>query len=138
CHVYVDSAADLAMAEQIALNAKVQRPGVCNAMETLLVHQSIAPSFLPPLAERLDEYRVEIRGDDATLRILEGRDRLKPATEADYGTEYNDFILNVRVVEDLRAAIEHINRFGSGHSDSIVTRDEAAARQFLAEVDSAA
>ena len=138
CHVYVDAAADPAMAEQIALNAKVQRPGVCNAMETLLVHQAIAPTFLPALAQRLAEYHVEIRGDDSTLKLLEGREKLKSATEEDYATEYNDFILNIRVVNDLRQAIDHINHYGSGHSDSIVTTDEPAARQFLAQVDSAA
>ena len=138
CHVYVDAAADPAMAEQIALNAKVQRPGVCNAMETLLVHQAIAPTFLPALAQRLAEYHVEIRGDDSTLKLLEGREKLKSATEEDYATEYNDFILNIRVVNDLRQAIDHINQYGSGHSDSIVTTGEPAARQFLAQVDSAA
>jgi glutamate-5-semialdehyde dehydrogenase len=135
CHVYVDEAADLQMAEQIVLNAKVQRPAVCNAMETLLVHRSNAAAFLPKVAERLNEYHVEIRGDAAAAKILP---TVKPATNQDYSTEYNDFIMNVRVVDDLSQAIEHINRFGSAHSDSIVTRDEARASRFLNEVDSAA
>ena len=138
CHVYVDEAADLQMAEKIALNAKVQRPAVCNAMETLLVHRAIAPEFLPRLAEKLAEYRVEIRGDEQSLKLLAGKPNLKPARDEDYFTEYNDFILNVRIVEGLDQAIEHINHYGSAHSDSIVTSNEKRARQFLAEVDSAA
>ena len=135
CHVYVDDRADLKMAEEIVLNAKVQRPAVCNAMETLLVHGQIAPGFLRQIAPRLKEYNVELRGDDATRSILEN---VKPATEADYATEYHDFIMNVRVVNGVKEAIAHINQFGSAHSDSIVTVDEQRAQQFLAEVDSAA
>jgi glutamate-5-semialdehyde dehydrogenase len=135
CHVYVDDRTDLKMAEEIVLNAKVQRPAVCNAMETLLVHAAIAPTFLPGLTQRLQEHRVEIRGDSATARILPN---VKPATDTDYGTEYNDFIMNVRVVDGVKQAIDHINHFGSAHSDSIVTTDESRAREFLAEVDSAA
>jgi glutamate-5-semialdehyde dehydrogenase len=135
CHVYVDEGADLEMAEQIVLNAKVQRPAVCNAMETLLVHRSNAAAFLPKLAARLSDYHVEIRGDAATSKVI--RD-VKPASDQDYSTEYNDFIMNVRVVDDVGQAIDHINRFGSAHSDSIVTRDEARASRFLNEVDSAA
>lgn len=135
CHVYVDDRADLKMAEEIALNAKVQRPAVCNAMETLLVHASVAERFLPKLGERLKEYRVEIRGDEATQKLLP---EAKLATEKDYETEYNDFVLNVRVVPGVKEAIAHINRHGSAHSDSIVTADESRASQFLAEVDSAA
>jgi glutamate-5-semialdehyde dehydrogenase len=136
CHVYVDDKADLKMAAEIALNAKVQRPAVCNAMETLLVHSAIASKFLPELGERLTGYNVELRGDEATRRILGAS--VKTATDADYSTEYNDFILNMRVVDDVTQAIEHINRFGSAHSDSIVTADESRAQKFLAEVDSAA
>jgi glutamate-5-semialdehyde dehydrogenase len=136
CHVYVDEKADLAMASEIALNAKVQRPAVCNAMETLLVHSTVAPKFLPAFSERLAGYNVELRGDESTRRILGST--VKPATEADYTTEYNDFILNIRVVDDLAQAIEHINHFGSAHSDSIVTADENRAQKFLAEVDSSA
>jgi glutamate-5-semialdehyde dehydrogenase len=135
CHVYVDDQADLKMAEEIVLNAKVQRPAVCNAMETLLVHGQIAPKFLRTLAARLKEYNVELRGDEVTRWIIE---KAKPVTEADYSTEYNDFIMNVRVVDGLKQAIDHINQYGSAHSDSIVTADEQRAQQFLAEVDSAA
>jgi glutamate-5-semialdehyde dehydrogenase len=135
CHVYVDERADLGMAEEIALNAKVQRPAVCNAMETLLVHSAAAERFLPRLAGRLEEYKVELRGDEAARRIL--GEAVKRATETDYTTEYNDFVLNIRVVDDLGQAIEHINTFGSAHSDSIVTADESRAQRFLAEVDSA-
>ena len=106
--MYVDEKEDAAMAEEITLNAKVQRPGVCNAMETLLVHASIAPTFLPKLTERLKEHRVEIRGDEAAGKILGAA--VKRATDADYATEYNDFIMNLRVVDGLGQAIEHINR----------------------------
>ena len=135
CHVYVDDRADLKMAEEIVLNAKIQRPAVCNAMETLLVHSSIADKFLPKLAPRLKEYRVEVRGDDATAKFVPDAKR---ATETDYATEYNDFIMNVRVVDGIQQAIAHINQYSSAHSDSIVTADESRASQFLAEIDSAA
>jgi glutamate-5-semialdehyde dehydrogenase len=134
CHVYVDDRADLKMAEEIVMNAKVQRPAVCNAMETLLVHSSMAEKFLGTLGARLKEYRVELRGDETTRRILPDA---KAATEKDWETEYNDFIMNVRVVDGIKSAIDHINKHGSAHSDSIVTADEARASQFLAEVDSA-
>lgn len=135
CHVYVDDRADLKMAEEIVMNAKVQRPAVCNAMETLVVHSAVAEKFLNTVSARLKEYRVELRGDDATRRILP---EAKSATEKDWETEYNDFIMNVRVVDGIKSAIDHINKYGSAHSDSIVTADEARASQFLAEVDSAA
>ncbi len=145
CHVYVDSEADLAMAEKIAMNAKVQRPAVCNAMETLLVDKGIAAQFLPEIALKLAAHHVELRVDDTTRKILEnqphqasGKQTLRVATDQDYFTEYNDYILNVRVVDGVEAAIRHINHYGSSHSDSIVTRDESRARRFLAEVDSAA
>jgi glutamate-5-semialdehyde dehydrogenase len=142
CHVYVDAAADLKMAEDIALNAKVQRPAMCNAMETLLVDKAVAGTFLPQVAQKLAEKDVELRTDDSTRTILDSKLKaknlkLKTATEQDWFTEYNDYILNVRVVDGLQQAIDHINHYGSAHSDSIVTRDEAHARQFLAEVDSA-
>ena len=142
CHVYVDADADLAMAEAIGLNAKLQRPGVCNAMETLLVHAAVAETFLPPFAKQLAAKQVELRCDAASLGILTARLApgtlpLKAAADQDYFTEYNDYILNVRVVDGVRVAIEHINHYGSAHSDSIVTRNEAHAKQFLAEVDSA-
>ena len=135
CHVYVDERADLNMAEAIVLNAKVQRPAVCNAMETLLVHPAIAPEFLPRIAEKMFEYRVEMRADEQGRALLPNA---KAAADADYFTEYNDFIMNIRFVNDVNEAIAHINHYGSAHSDAIVTADEARARQFLAEVDSAA
>ena len=142
CHVYVDGEADLKMAEEIAFNAKVQRPAVCNAMETLLVDKTVASQFLPVLAQRLAEKQVEIRADAEAEAILHSALRtsqsaLKRATDQDWFTEYNDYILNVRVVDGVRQAVDHINHFGSAHSDSIVTRDEARAQQFLNEVDSA-
>jgi glutamate-5-semialdehyde dehydrogenase len=143
CHVYVDGEADLKMAEEIALNAKVQRPAVCNAMETLLVDHKVAGVFLPAIARRLGDKKVELRVDAETEAILKSEVRspkseVKRATEEDWFTEYNDYILNVRVVEGVRQAIDHINHYGSSHSDSIVTRNEACANRFLGEVDSAA
>ncbi len=143
CHVYVDGEADLKMAEEIALNAKVQRPAVCNAMETLLVDRKVAPAFLPAVAQRLSEKKVQLRVDADAEGILNSSLRnphseVRRAAEQDWFTEYNDYILNVRVVDGVRQAIDHINHYGSAHSDSIVTRNEARAQQFLAEVDSAA
>jgi glutamate-5-semialdehyde dehydrogenase len=143
CHVFVDADADLKMAGEIALNAKVQRPAVCNAMETLLVDKAIAAQFLPQISERLDEKHVELRCDENALALLKSKienrkSKIKPAAEQDFYTEYNDYILNVRVVDGVKAAIDHINQYGSAHSDSIVTKNEAHAKQFLAEVDSAA
>jgi glutamate-5-semialdehyde dehydrogenase len=139
CHVFVDADADLKMAEEITMNAKVQRPGVCNAMETLLVDKTIAKTFLPQMAQKLADKDVEFFTDDATREILQpGTFNLQLATEQNWFTEYNDYILNIRVVDDVRAAIDHINFYGSAHSDSIITKNEAHARQFLAEVDSAA
>jgi glutamate-5-semialdehyde dehydrogenase len=143
CHVFVDADADLQMAGEIVMNAKVQRPAVCNAMETLLVDQSVAEKFLPDIAGRLFEKHVEIRGDEQTLKLLHAgsaahhASRLRPASEQDFFTEYNDYILNVRIVDGVKAAVDHVNYYGSAHSDSIVTRNEAHARQFLNEVDSA-
>jgi glutamate-5-semialdehyde dehydrogenase len=142
CHVFVDAEADFKMAEDIALNAKVQRPAVCNAMETLLVDKSVAPQFLPQMAQKLVEKKVELRVDDKTREILTSQipayaSHLKTATEQDWFTEYNDYILNVRVVDGVKQAIDHINHYGSAHSDSIVTKNEAHAKQFLHEVDSA-
>jgi glutamate-5-semialdehyde dehydrogenase len=142
CHVYVDADADLKMAEAIALNAKVQRPAVCNSMETLLVDRKVAGVFLPAIAQQLGEKKVQLRADAEAEAILNSALRtpysaLQRATEQDWFTEYNDYILNVRVVDGVRQAIDHINHYGSAHSDSIVTRDEVRARQFLGEVDSA-
>ena len=139
CHIFVDAAADLVMAGDIVMNAKVQRPGVCNAAETLLVDRPVAQTFLPQIAQRLAEKGVRFFADDATRQILAPSAlNLQPATEVSWSTEYNDYILNIRVVDGVGAAIDHINQYGSGHSDSIVTADEARARQFLAAVDSAA
>lgn len=141
CHVFVDRDADLQMAESIALNAKLQRPGVCNAMETLLVDKTVAAQFLPLVAAKLAEKQVELRADESALpqlSTLNYQPQPKAATEQDWSTEYNDYILNVRVVDGVQAAIEHINHYGSAHSDSIVTKNEQTAKQFLAEVDSAA
>jgi len=135
CHVYVDDQADLAMAEKIAFNAKVQRPGVCNAMETLLVHKSVAAAFLPKIAQAYEAAKVEIRGDEPTRALVP---TALPATEEDWRTEYLDLVVSVRVVDSLDQAIEHINRYGSGHSDSIVTQDQQHAEHFLKAVDSAA
>jgi glutamate-5-semialdehyde dehydrogenase len=142
CHVYVDKDADLKMAEEIAFNAKCQRPAVCNAMETLLVDATVAEKFLPIIAARFNEKRVEMRTDDTARKIIESSPShlshpIRPATEQDFHTEYNDYIVNIRVVGGVQQAIDHINRYGSAHSDSIVTRDEKRAEQFLAEVDSA-
>ena len=143
CHVFVDADADLKMAGEIAMNAKVQRPAVCNAMETLLVDQAVAEKFLPAIAQKLCEKHVELRVDEKTREVLNSQPstlnpQLRMATEQDFYTEYNDYILNVRVVDGVKAAIDHINQYGSAHSDSIVTKNEAHAKQFLAEVDSAA
>lgn len=135
CHVFVDKSADLAMAETIVINAKCQRPGVCNAMETLLVHRDVAEKFLPLVAKALREKGVELRGDERTRGVL-GRD-VKPATDEDWVTEYLDLILSIRVVDTLEEAVEHIETHGSHHTDTIVTADEKAAHQFFAAVDSA-
>ena len=139
CHVFVDANADLKMAEEIVMNAKVQRPGVCNAAETLLVDKTVAKTFLPAVAQKLAAKNVKFFTDDATREILQPATfNLQPATEQNWFTEYNDYILNIRVVDGVRAAIDHINHYGSAHSDSIVTKNAAHAQQFLAEVDSAA
>ncbi|MCD6083601.1 glutamate-5-semialdehyde dehydrogenase [Candidatus Aerophobetes bacterium] len=135
CHVYVDEEADLKMAEKIAFNAKVQRPGVCNAMETLLVAEKIADKFLPVVIRKLQEAGVEIRGDEKTCKISPN---VKRATEEDWSTEYLDLILSVKVVSGIDEAIAHINRYGSHHSDAIVTNSYIKSRKFLREVDSAA
>ena len=143
CHVFVDADADLKMAEAIVFNAKCQRPGVCNAAETLLVDKAVAKTFLPQMARMLADKKVELRCDAISLGLVQSaignrQSAIKAAAEQDWFTEYNDYILNVRVVDGVRAAIDHINFYGSAHSDSIVTKNEAHAQQFLAEVDSAA
>jgi len=135
CHVFVDSTADPAMAEQIVLNAKCQRPGVCNAMETLLVHRDIAERFLPLVAASLLAKGVELRGDARTREVLGGD--VRPATDEDWTAEYLELILSIRVVDSLEQAVDHIENYGSHHTDSIVTSDTVEARKFLAAVDSA-
>ena len=135
CHTFVDESADLQMAADIAFNAKVSRPGVCNSMETLLVHRAVADRLLPQLLERFVQAGVELRGctDTATYHAA-----VKPATEEDWATEYLDFILSIKVVDSLAEAIEHIDQFSTKHSEAIVTRDYANARQFQQQVDAAA
>jgi glutamate-5-semialdehyde dehydrogenase len=135
CHVYVDADADPTMAIRIILNSKVQRPSACNAAETLLVHRDIAPSFLPRLADALGAKGVELRGDPAAMGVVP---TMSAAASEDWDTEYLDLILAVGVVDSIDAAIAHIAKHGSGHTDAIVTRSLASARRFVAEVDSAA
>jgi glutamate-5-semialdehyde dehydrogenase len=135
CHVYVDGSADLDMAERILVNAKCQRPGVCNAAESLLVHQDVAKTFLPRAAAALRAKGVELRGCPETRRLVPDA---RAATEEDYAAEYLDLILSVKVVRDLEEAVEHIARYGSGHTEAIVTNDWNAARRFTAAVDSSA
>jgi glutamate-5-semialdehyde dehydrogenase len=133
CHTYVDESADVSMAVAIAANAKCQRPGVCNAMETLLVHAAIADEFLPAFAERANECGVILRGDAVARGIVPV---MQVATEEDWSTEYLDLRLSVRVVDSVRDAVDHINRYGSHHSDAIVAESEAAQKLFTQEVDS--
>jgi glutamate-5-semialdehyde dehydrogenase len=135
CHIYIDETADLAMAERLVINSKCQRPGVCNALESLLVHGKVAEEFIPRLAKTLIENAVEIRGCPLTVGLVPDA---KPATEKDFATEWLDLILSIKVVTDLTEAIEHISRFGSGHTDGIVSRDENAIKRFTREIDSAA
>lgn len=135
CHTYVDDGADLKMAEEICFNAKVDRPGVCNAMETMLVHKNIAKRFLPSMIRRFQNAGVEIRGDSLTKGIVGG---IKLAREIDWYTEYLDLILSVKIVSGVDEAIRHIMKYGSYHSDAIVTKDSRRAEKFLNEVDSAA
>lgn len=136
CHVYVDRSADVDKAIEIAYDAKVQYPAVCNAAETLLVHEDIAGKFLPLAVARLKEAGVEIHADAKAQSLLPGENTVR-ATDADWSTEYSDLILSVKVVPDINDAIEHINRYGSRHTDTIVTEDDAAAAKFMNEVDSA-
>lgn len=135
CHTYVDASANLEMAEAIAFNAKVQRPGTCNAMETLLVHEAVAYTLLPRLIPRLQQAAVEVRGCPRTQIIVPS---VTPATESDWGTEFLDLILAVRIVKDMSQAMEHIAQYGSQHSEAIVTQDDRRALRFLREVDAAA
>jgi glutamate-5-semialdehyde dehydrogenase len=135
CHVYVDADASYEMAERICLNAKVQRPSVCNAMETLLVHQAMAANFLPTLAAKYQAAGVELRGCDKTCALIPG---IKHATEADWTTEYLDLILSVRIVNDMNEAIDHIERYGSEHTETIVTSNYQRSREFVDRVNSSA
>jgi glutamate-5-semialdehyde dehydrogenase len=135
CHVYVDCDASPEMAERISMNAKVQRPSVCNAMETLLVHEAIAPAFLPSTIAKLRAAGVEIRGCQRTCALIPG---IKNASEQDWSTEYLDLILSVRIVNDMEEAIEHIERHGSEHTETIVTSNYQKAREFLDRVNSSA
>jgi len=136
CHIYVDEQADLDMAKKVCFNAKVQRPGVCNAMESMLVHKSIAAKFLPEMIKEFVAAGVEIRGCQDTQKIVKDF-KIKLASEKDYHTEYLDLILSVKVVDNLEEAINHINTYGTHHSDSIITEDKAKAGEFLRGVNSA-
>jgi glutamate-5-semialdehyde dehydrogenase len=136
CHVFVDQGADLGMANQICLNAKVQRPGVCNAMETLLVHKDIAETFLPTMVRLFKKDGVEIRGCPATLKITGGGKGIREAREEDWYAEYLDLIIAVRVVNNLEEAVAHIHKYGSQHTEAIVTQDYGRAHEFVKSVDS--
>lgn len=138
CHLYVDETADLAAAVDVIQNAKVQRPSVCNALDTLLVQESIAAKFLPQVVDRLTQDRVQFRVDGHALALLNGREGVQPAGAGDWDTEWLDLILGIRVVPDLDAAVQHIQQHSTAHSDGILTQDRAAAERFLNEVDSAA
>ncbi len=135
CHTYVDRDADLDMALKVVYNAKVQRPGVCNALETLLVHKNIAQKFLPRMIERLEGAGVEVRGCPKSRRIVPG---INKARESDWRTEYLDLILSIKIVNSLEEALDHISRYGSNHSEAIITRNKKAAEKFLKEVDASA
>lgn len=135
CHLYVDASADLKMAVEILFNAKTQRIGVCNACESLVVHEEVADTFLPMAADRLAEKQVELRGD---ARAMAAESRIRPAREEDWGCEYLDYILSVKTVRDIEEAIAHINRYNTGHSEAIITNDYKNAQRFLDAVDAAA
>ena len=135
CHIYIDKSADIQKAVKVAINAKTSRPSVCNAVETMLVHKDIAAKFLPEFAFEAWKYNLEMRGCTVTREILDG---VTPATQSDFETEFNDFILAIRVVDSLDDAVRHIRAFGTGHSEAIITEDLAAARTFTEQVDAAA
>ena len=135
CHLYVDKDAEFDMAEKIVVNAKCQRPSVCNAAEKLLIHEDVAEKFLPRAAQALEERHVELRGDERTCAILGSRCR--PATVEDWDTEYNDYILTIGIVDSLDEAILHINQHSTHHSESIITENYRASQRFLNEIDSA-
>jgi len=133
CHIYVDKFADLEMAKEVCFNAKVQRPGVCNAMETMLVHEDIARDFLPSMSKLFCQAGVEIRGCPKTLKLIP---EAKPAVEEDWPAEFLDLIIAVKVVPDMQEALDHIEKFSSNHTEAIITNDYNCSRRFLAEVDS--
>ena len=135
CHVYVDESADFDMAVNIVYNAKTQRIGVCNACESLVVHRAIAEKFIPMVVDKLKEKNVEVRGDSFSMDIDR---RIVPATEEDWGTEYLDYIISLKTVENIDEAIEHINRYNTGHSEAIVTKDYDNSRKFTQQIDAAA
>ncbi len=135
CHIFVDETADIDMALSIIDNAKTSRPSVCNAVETVLIHESIYETFLPKMQEVLKKSDVELRGCEKTLSVLSG---ITPATEEDFYTEYNDYILAVKVVEDVKDAVKHIRKYSTNHSEAIITRDEKNAEYFTSAIDSAA
>ena len=135
CHIYVDKSANFEIALPVVLTAKISRPSVCNAMETLLVHKDIAEEFLPKIAKLMTENKVELRGDELCRKICPD---FKPATEEDWATEYNDLILSVKIVGDIDEAIEHINKYNTSHSEAIITDDKDAAKKFQTLVDAAA
>lgn len=134
CHVYVDKDAELQMAIDIVVNAKVQRPSVCNAAEKLLIHRDVAESMLPAIAQALEDHGVELRGDEASRQIVSS---ITPATQEDWSTEYNDLIMAVKVVDDEQAAIEHINQYSTGHSEVIISDNYQSGQEFLNKIDSA-
>ena len=135
CHIYIDESADIDMAVSVTNNGKTQRPSVCNALETCLVHKSVAKEFLPKLMEEFKKFNVDVRGCERTVEILgEG---IKPATEEDYATEFDDYIMAVKVVDDIDEAIEHISEYSTGHSECIITNDLKNAEKFQREIDSA-
>lgn len=134
CHVYVDKDAELQMAIDIVVNAKVQRPSVCNAAEKLLIHRDVAESMLPAIAQALEDHGVELRGDEASRKIVSS---ITPATQEDWSTEYNDLIMAVKVVDDEQAAIEHINQYSTGHSEVIISDNYQSGQEFLNKIDSA-
>jgi glutamate-5-semialdehyde dehydrogenase len=135
CHVYIDETADKEKAVEITFNSKTHRPGVCNAAESLLIHESIVDEYLPLICDRLKEKNVEIRGDEKVVELIKDA---KPATEEDWYTEYLDYIISVKVVKSVDDAISHINKYGSGHSECIVTENYSHSQKFLDRVDSAA
>ena len=137
CHIYVDEDADLDMAVSIIYNAKTQRISVCNACESLVIHDKVKDALLPRLAEKLSEKQVEIRGDKAVLEALDSHDNVVEATEEDFGKEYLDYILSIKTVSSIEEAISHINRYNTGHSEAIITQNDEHAQKFLQEVDAA-